>query len=112
MSTRDTTASNLQKVIDEELVTVQKVRIEPKDIEKKEKVITPDQFKEDIDFYMESGIFTDTLDFKYELCGNNLTVYIGNMSSYCDRCITVTLLVNDGVDAKEFEKVFRKVEED
>lgn len=111
MSTRDTTAGNLQNAINEELVTMQSVRIESKDIGKKEKVITSDQFKENLDFYMESGIFADTLDFKYELCGNNLTVYIGNMSSYCDKCITVQLLVNDGVDAKDFEKVFRKVEE-
>lgn len=110
MSTRETTANNLQKVIDEKLVTLQNVRIESKDIEKKEKVITPDQFKENLDFHMESGIFADTLDFKYELCGSNLTVYIGNMSSYCDRCITVELLVNDDVDVKEFEKIFRKVE--
>ena len=107
---KSTTASNLQKAINDNLVSIISAKSQSKD-DDSEKIITKDQFKDNLDFYMESGIFADTLDFKYELCGNNLTVYIGNMSSYCDRCITVNLLVNDGVDAKDFEKIFRKVEE-
>lgn len=107
---KSTTAGNLQKAINDNLVTVKSVKVESKD-DHETKTITPEQFKNDLDFYMESGIFADTIDFKYEINGDNLTVYIGNMSSFCDLCITVNLLVNDGVDAKDLKKALRKVEE-
>ena len=110
MSTKHTTASNLQKAINDNLVTIISAKSQSKD-DDSEKIITKDQFKDNLDFYMESGIFADTLDFKYEINGNNLTVYIGFMSSFCDACITVELTVNEGVSKKDFEKVFRKVEE-
>ena len=97
MSTKHTTASNLQKAINDNLVTIISAKSQSKD-DDSEKIITKDQFKDNLDFYMESGIFADTLDFKYEINGNNLTVYIGNMSSFCDLCITVDLIVNDGVN--------------
>ena len=107
---KSTTAENLQKAINDNLVTIISAKSQSKD-DDSEKIITKDQFKDNLDFYMESGIFADTLDFKYMIHGNNLTVDIGFMSNFCDLCITVDLLINDGVDAKDFEKVFRKVEE-
>ena len=110
MSTKHTTASNLQKAINDNLVSIISAKSRSKDGDS-EKIITKDQFKDNLDFYMESGIFADTLDFKYMIHENNLTVDIGFMSSFCDKCITVDLLINDGVDVKDFEKVFRKVEE-
>ena len=107
---KSTTAGNLQKAINDNLVSIISAKSKSKD-DNSEQIIPAEQFKNDLDFYMESGIFADTIDFKYEINGNNLTVYIGNMSNFCDLCITVDLIVNDGVDAKEFEKIFRKVEE-
>ena len=41
---------------------------------------------------------------------NDLKVYIGNMSSYCNVCITVEMVINDGVDKKDLENVIRKVD--
>ena len=107
---KSTTAGNLQKAINDNLVSIISAKSQSKD-DDSEKIITPDQFKDNLDFYMESGIFADTLDFKYMTHGNNLTVDIGFTSSFCDKCITVDFLINDGVDAKDFEKIFRKVEE-
>lgn len=75
------------------------------------KTMTPEQFKNDLGFYVESGVFTDSIDFKYELIGNDLKVYIGNMSSFCNVCITVELTVNEGVSKEDLENVIRKVEE-
>ena len=105
---KSTTAGNLQKAINDNLVTIISAKSQSKDGDS-EKIITKDQFKDNLDFYMESGIFADTLDFKYMIHENNLTVDIGFMSSFCDVCITVEMVVNDGVAVKDFEKVFRKV---
>ena len=48
-----------------------------------------------------------SLDFKYSLYGTDLTVYIGNLSCYCDKCITVELIVNEGVDKNDLKKMIK-----
>ena len=112
MNTKHTTARQLQKAINDKLVTIVSAKVESKDSDHETKTIPADQFKNDSDFYMESGIFADTLDFKYELQDKILTVDIGYMSCYCDKCITVNLSVNDGVSKEDLEKSIKKVEED
>lgn len=109
MTTKHTSATNLQKAINEKLVTIKSANVESKD-DHEMRTITPEQFKNDLDFYVESGVFADSIDFKYELIGNDLKVYIGNMSSYCNVCITVEMVVNDGVDKNDLENVIRKVD--
>ena len=109
MSTKSTTASNLQKAIKSNLVTIKLVTVESKDNHETSE-IPAEQFKNDLDFYMESGVFADSIDFKYELHDKDLTVYAGNMSCYCDVCITVEIVVNDGVSKEDLENVIRKVD--
>lgn len=109
MATKHTSATNLQKALNENLVTVVNAKVESKD-DDGTKTMTPEQFKNDLDFYVESGVFADSIDLKYELSGNELKVYIGNMSSYCKVCITVEMVVNDGVDKNDLENVIRKVD--
>ena len=111
MINKYTTARQIQNAIDSNIVTITNVEVESKD-DYSLKEITPDQFKDNLDFYMESGIFADSLDCKYGMQGNNLTVDIGNMSPYCDSCITVNLIKNDGVTREDLEKVLKKVEPD
>lgn len=110
ITTRHTSAANLQKAINQKLVTIKSVTVESKD-DHESKTIPAEQFKNDLDFYMESGIFADSIDFKYELSGNNLTIYAGNMSSFCEVCITVELSVKDGVSKEDFENIIRKIED-
>lgn len=109
MSTKHTTASNLQKAINDNLVSIKLVSVESKDNHEISE-IPAEQFKNDLDFYMESGIFADSIDFKYELSGNDLKIYAGNMSSFCEVCVTVELMVNDGVSKEDLENVLRKVD--
>lgn len=109
MNTKYTTAKQLQKALNDKLVTIQTVKVESKD-DHESHTITAEQFKNDLDFYIESGVFADSIDFKYELSGNNLTVYAGNMSSYCDVCITVEMVVNDGLGKDDLENVLKKVD--
>lgn len=109
MATKPTSAANLQKAINSNLLTIKSVKVESKD-DDGTKTMTPEQFKNDLDFYVESGVFADSIDFKYELSGNDLTIYAGNMSSYCNVCITVEMVVNDGVNKNDLENVIRKVD--
>lgn len=112
MNRRATTAGNLQEAIYTYLVTVKTVKVESKEIDHDVRTITAEQFMTDLDFYMESGIFADSIDFTYELRGKDLTVYAGNMSCYCEVCITVELTVNDDVSIDDLENTLRKVEID
>lgn len=111
ITTKPTSAANLQKAINEKLVTINEVHVTSKDSDNESKNITADQFKNDLDFYLESGIFADSLDCKYELRGTDLTVHIGNMSNYCDSCIAVDLTVNDGATREDLERILRKMED-
>ena len=106
MTTWHTSASNLQKALNQKLVTIKSVTVDSKD-DHGSNTIPAEQFKNDLAFYMESGIFADSLDFKYALYGTDLTVYIGNLSCYCDKCITVELIVNDGVDKNDLKKMIK-----
>lgn len=96
MNTKPTTGKKLQDVIRKKLVTVVGVQVDNKDINKI-RVVTPEQFITDLDFYMESGIFADSLDFKYGIAEKDmLQVNIGYMSCYCSNCIEVKLKLNEG----------------
>ena len=106
MTTRHTSAANIQKVLDQKLVTIKSVMVESKD-DHEYGTITAEQFKNDLDFYLESGVFADSLDFKYTLYDTEMFVYIGNLSCYCDKCITVKLIVNEGVDKNDLKKMIK-----
>ena len=95
MTSRHTSAANLQKALNSSLVTIKLVSVESKDSHETSE-IPAEQFKNDLDLYLESGIFADSIDFKYELSGNV--------------CITVEMVINDGVDKKDLENVIRKVD--
>ena len=109
MTTWHTSAANLQKALNQKLVTIKSVKVESKD-DHGSKTIPAEQFKSDLDFYLESGVFADSLDFKYTLYDTELIVYIGNLSCYCDKCITVELTANNDVDKDHLENVIKRVE--
>lgn len=66
---RRTTASRLQKVIADNIVSVTSAVVNYDDHGKES--ISVEKFKEDLEFYVNSGIFADTLDFKFEKIGKN-----------------------------------------
>ena len=92
-----TTATKLQNLIAENLVTVTNAVVNYDD--KGAETISVERFKEDLEFYANSGIFADTLDFTFEKIGEDkLHIAIGKMSSYCYDDIDVTLQLNEDVD--------------
>lgn len=105
---RRTTAKNLQQVINNHMVAV--IDVQTKDKETDEvKEITAEQFCKDLDSYINSGIFSESLDFKYDITGPlDLNVRIGQMSLYCNNCITATLCLSDGITMEQVKDCLSK----
>ena len=61
---RKTNASRLLKVITNNLVSVTSAVVNHDETGKEP--ISDEKFKEDLEFYINSGIFADTIDFTYE----------------------------------------------
>lgn len=94
---RKTTASRLLKAITDNLVSVTSTVVNHDETGKEP--ISVEKFKEDLEFYANSGIFANTLDFTFEKIGDDkVHVSIGKMSSYCYDDMDVTLQLNNGVD--------------
>ena len=107
-NTKNTTAKNIQKAIKDHLVTVVSAQTECKDTDEVN-VITGDQFITDLDFYVESGIFSDSLDFKFSVAGKEfLQVKVGYMSCYCQQCITVILKLSESATMEQVEKQLKE----
>lgn len=105
---RRTTGSRLQKVIADNLVSVTSAVVNYD--ERGKEPTSVDKFKEDLEFYANSGIFADTIDFTFEkISEDSIHIAIGKMSSYCYDDMDVTLQLNDGVD---METVIKQLYED
>ena len=96
---RRTTTERLQKIIEDNLVSVTSAVVNYDD--KGAEAIPVEKFKEDLEFYTNSGIFANTLDFTFEkISEDKIHVAIGKMSGYCYDDMDVTLQLNDGVTIK------------
>ena len=93
---RRTTGSRLQKVIADNLVSVTSAVVNHDETGKEP--ISVEKFKEDLEFYANSGIFADTIDFTFEkISEDSIHIAIGKASCYCYDDIDVTLQLSDGV---------------
>ncbi len=93
---RKTTANRLLKVITDNLVSVTSAIVNHDETGKEP--ISVEKFTEDLEFYTNSGIFADTIDFSYEkIAEDKLHIAIGKASCYCYDDIDVTLQLSDGV---------------
>ena len=100
---RRTTTAKLQKIIADNLVSVTSAVVNYDDRGKEP--ISTDKFKEDLEFYANSGIFADTLDFTFEkISEDQIHIAIGKMSSYCYNDMDVTLQLKDDVDMETVTK--------
>lgn len=100
---RKTTANKLLKAITDNLVSVTSAVVNHDEGIKEQ--ISDEKFKEDLEFYTNSGIFADTIDFSYEkIAEDKLSISIGKASCYCYDDIDVTLQLSDGVDMETATK--------
>lgn len=103
-SRRRTTANRLLKAITDNLVSVTSAVVNHNEGIKEQ--ISDEKFKEDLEFYVNSGIFADTIDFTYEkIAEDKLLISIGKASCYCFDDIDVTLQLSDGVDMETATKL-------
>lgn len=79
----------LLQAIKDKAIVVTSVTAQNKDFHTSPQRITPDKFTEDLEFYLESGIFADGLDVMYEPTKAGIEFSIGRMSSFFDYCICV-----------------------
>lgn len=105
----ETTTNKLFKVITDNLVSVISAVVNHDEGIKEP--ISVEKFKEDLEFYANSEIFTDTLDFTFKkISEDQIRVAIGKMSSYCYDDVDVTLQLNDGVTMdKIIDQLFEKI---
>lgn len=100
---RRTTANRLLKAITDNLVSVTSAVVNHD--EGKKEPISVEKFKEDLEFYTNSGIFADTIDFTYEkIVEDKLHIAIGKASCYCYDNIDVILQLSDGIDMETVTK--------
>ena len=100
---RKTNASRLLKVITNNLVSVTSAVVNHDETGKAP--ISDEKFKEDLEFYIYSGLFADTFDFTIEkIAENKLHIAIGKASCYCYDDIDVTMQLSDGVDMETVTK--------
>lgn len=99
-----TNTMNLMNVIKNKMVSIINVELHYKDEDKIE-IITPERFTYDLEFYSESGIFADSIEFQYRKTGTeNLLINAGNMSPYCNCSIVVNSHLNESVTMGEVER--------
>lgn len=100
---RKTNANRLLKAITDNLVSVTSAVVNHDEGIKEQ--ISDEKFKEDLEFYANSGIFADTIDFTFEkISEDSIHIAIGKASCYCYDDIDVTLQLSDGVDMETATK--------
>ncbi len=103
-----TSARNIMKAINDNMVSVTNAVLHYKGEDKTEN-ITSESLISDLEFYSESGIFADSIDFRYFRTGKEkLIIQAGNMSPYCDCSILVEVCANDGITRDDVETQLRE----
>ena len=97
-----TSARNIIKAINGNMVSVTNAVLHYKGEDKTEG-IKPEALISDLEFYSESGIFADSIDFRYAKT-NDRTLLV----PYCDCSIAVALQVNDGISMDDVETQLRE----
>lgn len=105
---RMTTAKKLQQIINDDLVSVSDVEAEDKETNEVS-FFTAEQFCKDLDNYVSAGIFSESLDFRYDIKDSeHLQIRIGFMALYSNYCITATLCLSDSVTMEQVKDCLSK----
>ena len=107
--TKQTTSKKLLEAITTDLLQLTKAEIYYK-YSNKVDAISPETFKESLEYLHEAGIFSNMIDWHYEKKHNADDEYIfdsGRLNGYSDIYIVAYLSVNDGVSKEDVDKVLR-----
>lgn len=103
---RSTSAKKLLGALRDGTVSVKDTKVTDKDTNEI-KVVSTEQFLMDLEFYTESGIFTESTDIKIGVVGGSLKVEIGRKSPY-SRYVTEIWL--DGPEGQDKRQVAKQLE--
>ena len=101
-----TSAKRLLGMLRDRTVSVRDIKVADKD-SNEVKVISTEQFLMDLEFYTESGVFTESTDIKIGVVGGSLKVEIGRKSPY-SRYVTEIWL--DGPEGQDKRQVAKQLE--
>ena len=110
--TRPSTAQHLQNALDTEKLTLTGATVHPTAFSNENpRELTAEQIQSDFDFYMESGVFSGTLDFRYyQPTPETVEIYVGYHSPYCAESIDIHCKVAAGVTADEVKELLYYVD--
>ena len=110
--TKPSRASRLQNALVAGKLTLTGATIQPMAFSTgKPRELTAEQIQSDFDFYMESGVFSGTLDFRYhQPTPETVEIYVGYHSPYCAESIDIHCKVAAGVTADEVKELLYYVD--
>ncbi len=102
---RKTTTQKLHEAISNNLLTIVKVQCSYKSSNRIDE-INKEEFKDNLDFLSESGVFSGFVDWHYGMSPSEKGEYIiesGAKNPYSENIVTVYLRVGEDVDVEDIE---------
>ena len=103
---RKTTTQKLHEAISNNLLTIVKVQCSYKSSNRIDE-INKEEFKDNLDFLSESGVFSGFVDWHFEMSPSEKGEYIiesGAKNPYSENIVTVYLRVGEDVDVEDIER--------
>ena len=101
-----TTTQKLHEAISNNLLTIVKVQCSYKSSNRIDE-INKEEFKDNLDFLSESGVFSGFVDWHYDMSPSEKGEYIiesGAKNPYSENIVTVYLHVGEDVDVEDIER--------
>ena len=110
---RRTTTGQIDSVLSNELLTIEKVEVYGKTSRETE-TMDVDTFKDYLDFLCESGIFADFVDWHFDMIPSKKGEYIidsGAKNPYSENIVTAYLRISDDLNVEDIERILLFEEE-
>ena len=110
---RRTTTGQIDSVLSNELLTIEKVEVYGKTSRETE-TMDVDTFKDCLDFLSESGVFSDFIDWHFEMSPSEKGEYIiesGAKNPYSENIVTAYLRISDDLNVEDIERILLFEEE-
>lgn len=107
-----TTTSNLMGIISSKTVMVDNVILRYSSNEPDTVKMDSGKLIESLEFLNESGIFSNAVDWKYDVKKGYIDVFGGRMAPYMDCCIDFKLRLCSGIKMEYLENQLRKADLD
>ena len=110
---RKTTTQKLHEAISNNLLTIVKVQCSYKSSNRIDE-INKEEFKDNLDFLSESGVFSGFIDWHFEMSPSKKREYIidsGAKNPYSENIVTAYLRISDDLNVEDIERILLFEEE-